>query len=67
MAKRKRKYKSPITEFNAKVGSSKGLMKISVNRTLRGYPGSVPVVLLLPNGGERKRLSLPFSIEPVPN
>ena len=35
MAKRKRKYKSPITEFNAKVGSSKGLMKISVNRTLR--------------------------------
>ncbi|MBI2019909.1 DNA polymerase III subunit alpha [Candidatus Daviesbacteria bacterium] len=39
----------------------------SVNRTLRGFPGQVPVVLLLPNGGERKRMSLPFSIDPAAN
>ncbi len=36
----------------------------SINRTLRGYPGSSPVVILLPgNGSELKRLSLPFTIE----
>ncbi len=39
----------------------------SVNRILRGFPGSIPVVLILPNGGkEQKRMILPFSIDPAP-
>ncbi|MBI2040317.1 DNA polymerase III subunit alpha [Candidatus Microgenomates bacterium] len=39
----------------------------SINRTLRGHPGDVPVVLLLPNGGsELRRMNLPFSISPNP-
>ena len=37
----------------------------SINRTLRGYPGSSPVTLLLPNGGsELRRMNLPFQINP---
>ena len=36
----------------------------NINRTLRDYPGSKPVVILLPGvGSELKRLSLPFTIE----
>ena len=39
----------------------------SINRTLRGYPGDIPVSLLLPNGGsELRRMNLPFSINPNP-
>ena len=38
----------------------------NVNRTLRGFPGLTPVVIILPNGDELKRLSLPFSIDPSP-
>ena len=35
----------------------------SVNKTLRSFPGSVPVTLLLPNGGtELRRMNLPFTI-----
>ena len=35
----------------------------SVNRTLRTFPGKVPVALLLPNGSsELRRMDLPFSI-----
>lgn len=38
-----------------------------INKTLRGFPGKVPVTLLLPNGtSELRRLNLPFSIEPSP-
>ena len=37
----------------------------NVNRTLRNYPGSIPVSLLLPNGGtELRRLELPFTVNP---
>lgn len=36
----------------------------AVNRTLRGYPGKVAVTLLLPNGGQMKRMNLPFSVDP---
>lgn len=45
-------------------GTNVGIMQ-DVNRTLRGFPGDVPVVLLLPNGGrELRRMNLPFSINP---
>lgn len=37
----------------------------NINRTLRGFPGKVPVTLLLPNGAEMRRMNLPFSIDPV--
>ena len=37
----------------------------SVNRTLRNYPGTIPVALFLSNGGgEEKKMNLPFSINP---
>lgn len=39
----------------------------NVNRTLRGFPGKVPVTLLLQSGTDIKRMNLPFSIEPDPN
>ncbi len=39
----------------------------SINKTLRNYPGNIPVSLLLPNGGSNlRRLDLPFSIDPGP-
>ncbi len=39
----------------------------NINKTLRAYPGDVPVTLLLPNGGtELRRLNLSFSISPDP-
>ena len=39
----------------------------NINKTLRTYPGEVPVTLLLPNGGtELRRLNLPFTISPDP-
>ncbi len=38
-----------------------------VNKTLRGFPGQIPVALLLPNAGaEYRRMDLPFSINPIP-
>lgn len=38
----------------------------SVNKTLRTYPGKIPVSLLLPNGSsELRRMDLPFSISPA--
>lgn len=40
----------------------------NINRTLREFPGSVAVSLILPNGGdERRRMNLPFTINPTPN
>jgi len=36
----------------------------NINRTLRSFPGDMPVSLLLPNGGEIRRLNLPFTIHP---
>lgn len=39
----------------------------NINRTLRSFPGKVPVSLLLPNGAQMRRMNLPFSINPVPN
>ncbi len=36
----------------------------SINKTLREFPGSTPVTLLLHSGGELKRMNLPFSINP---
>lgn len=39
----------------------------TINRTLRTFPGKVPVSLLLPSSGSQlKRLTLPFSIDPDP-
>lgn len=35
-----------------------------VNKTLRGFPGDTSVVIVLPNGGDAKRMNLPFSIDP---
>ena len=40
----------------------------NINRTLRSFPGDIPVTLLLPNGeSELRRMNLPFSINPEPN
>ncbi len=40
----------------------------NINRTLRDFPGDVPVVLILPNGDkEHRKMSLPFSINPETN
>ena len=39
----------------------------NINKTLRTYPGDIPVTLLLSDGGsELKRLKLPFSVDPDP-
>lgn len=39
-----------------------------VNKVLREFPGGVPVVLVLPNGGNGlKRMNLPFTINPLPS
>ncbi len=39
-----------------------------VNRTLRGFPGTVPVALFLSGGGSGvKKMNLPFSISPDPS
>lgn len=38
----------------------------NINRMLRGFPGEWGVSLLLPNGGELKRMNLPFTINPAP-
>ncbi len=35
-----------------------------VNQTLRGFPGDVRVSILLPNGGSKRRMVLPFNINP---
>lgn len=35
MEKKKREYKTKVTEFNAREGRSKGLNKIKVNRGLK--------------------------------
>ena len=36
----------------------------SINKTLRGFPGKMAVVLLLQSGDEVRRMDLPFSIDP---
>ncbi len=36
----------------------------NINRTLRKFPGSMPVVLLLHSGNEERRMNLPFSVNP---
>lgn len=38
----------------------------NINRTLRGFPGNMPVVLLLSSGDSIRRMNLPFSIDPQP-
>lgn len=40
----------------------------SINKALRGFPGQVPVSLLLPGSvGKTRRMNLPFSISPEPS
>ncbi|MBI2599546.1 DNA polymerase III subunit alpha [Candidatus Daviesbacteria bacterium] len=40
----------------------------NINRTLRSFPGDIPVTLLLPNGGTQlRRMNLPFTINLDPN
>lgn len=40
----------------------------NINKTLRSFPGNMPVSLLLPNGGaELRRMNLPFTINLDPN
>lgn len=46
-------------------GSDISLLK-NINRMLREYPGDVTVALLLPNGGNLRRMNLPFTINPNP-
>ncbi|MBI2597012.1 DNA polymerase III subunit alpha [Candidatus Daviesbacteria bacterium] len=39
----------------------------NINKTLRSYPGKIPVALLLPNkDSELRRMDLPFTINPEP-
>ena len=53
-----------IVEIEVPVGSGVEILQ-KINRTLRGFPGDIPVVLLLPNGDSKlRRMNLPFSINP---
>ncbi|OGE43998.1 DNA polymerase III subunit alpha [Candidatus Daviesbacteria bacterium RIFCSPLOWO2_01_FULL_39_12] len=55
-----------IIEIYVPSGTDVGTLQ-NINRTLRGYPGNTPVVLLLPNGGTQlRRMNLPFSISAEP-
>lgn len=54
---------SPAVEIYVPLGTEVSLLQ-SVNKTLRAYPGKVPVVLLLQGNGEPRRMDLPFSIDP---
>ncbi len=54
-----------VVEIYIPTGSDVSLLQ-NVNKTLRGFPGKVGVVLFLPNGGNQpRRMNLPFSIDPV--
>lgn len=56
-----------IIEIYVPQGSDVATLQ-TVNRTLRGFPGEIPVVLLLPGKDSGvKRMNLPFSITPDPN
>ena len=53
-----------FVEIEVPVGSGVEVLQ-KINRTLRGFPGDIPVVLLLPNGDSKlRRMNLPFSINP---
>lgn len=54
----------PMVEILVPPGSDVTVLQ-TINKTLRGFPGKVPVSLLLHSGGELKRMSLPFSIDPA--
>ncbi len=56
-----------LVEIYVPKGTNVGVLQ-NVNKTLRTYPGDVPVTLLLPNSGsELRRMNLPFSIKLEPN
>ena len=58
------KDNNPLVEINIPNGTSVTVLQ-TVNKTLRRYPGSIPVALLLPSNGEMRRMNLPFGINPV--
>lgn len=56
-----------LVEINIPSGADVSVLQ-DINRTLRSFPGNVPVVLVLPNGdSELRRMNLPFSIDPNPS
>lgn len=54
---------NPMVEIYIPFGTDVSVLQ-NVNRTLRDFPGDMPVVLLLPSGGDLRRMNLPFSINP---
>lgn len=50
-------------EINIPSGTEVSILQ-SVNRTLRGFPGSTSVTLLLPAAGGVRRMTLPFGVDP---
>lgn len=56
----------PMVEILVPPGSDVTVLQ-NINKTLRGFPGKVPVSLLLHSGGELRRMNLPFSIDPDPS
>ncbi|MCL4366350.1 hypothetical protein M1437_03940 [Patescibacteria group bacterium] len=55
----------PWVEIYVPAGTDVTVLQ-NINRTLRGFPGSTPVTLLLSSNGGVKRLDLPFNIDPQP-
>jgi DNA polymerase III subunit alpha len=59
----KKQEKKPVEIYVPK-GTETETLK-NLNRTLRGFPGNVPVILILfGSGDELRRMYLPFSIDP---
>lgn len=57
--------KGPLIEIYIPLGTDIKILQ-DINKTLRTYPGKIPVSLLLPNGNsELRRMNLPFSVEPA--
>ncbi|MBU1031992.1 hypothetical protein KKE03_03695, partial [Patescibacteria group bacterium] len=56
---------APAAEIYVPAGTAVAVLQ-NVNKTLRASPGKVAVTLLLPNGGDLRKMRLPFSIDPSP-
>ncbi len=53
----------PTVEIYVPAGTNVSVLQ-NINKTLRNSPGNIPVTMLLPNGGDLRRMNLPFTIEP---
>lgn len=52
-----------MVEIYVPTGSDVTILQ-AINRTLRSFPGKIPVTLILPNGGQQsRRMNLPFAVD----